>query len=219
MFVHLIQFDVSDGLDLGLLDGGAHVTLGLSSSSRLWARFFRGSGEHPVDTSGDLKQRQEVYKLKKKKKKKKKKKVTRSHQQRKSTHRFLQTRQLLTTRERCFHQRQTELMSGFFAKTWTWAIQCHPPQNNVGPPLPLLHHSQWLFFLCYYFYFRCLTGEIVPVWCGRIFLHMVSVDSCRVSCWSNCCFGGFPTPTESCVSESAQIWFKALWGLSLKGTV
>ena len=73
MFVHLIQFDVSDGLDLGLLDGGAHVTLGLSSSSRLWTRFFRGSGEHPVDTSGDLKQRQEVYKLKKKKKKKKKK--------------------------------------------------------------------------------------------------------------------------------------------------
>ena len=70
MFVHLIQFEVTDGLDLGLLDRGAHVTLGLSSSSRLWTRFFRGSGEHPVDTSGDLKQRQEVYKCLKKKKKK-----------------------------------------------------------------------------------------------------------------------------------------------------
>ncbi len=54
MFVHLIQFEVTDGLDLGLLDEGAHVTLGLSRSSRLWTRFLRGSGEHPVDTSGDL---------------------------------------------------------------------------------------------------------------------------------------------------------------------
>lgn len=55
MFVHLIQFEVTDGLDLGLLDEGAHITLGLSRSSRLWTRFLRGSGEHPVDTSGDLK--------------------------------------------------------------------------------------------------------------------------------------------------------------------
>lgn len=54
MFVHLIQFEVTDGLDLGLLDEGAHITLGLSRSSRLWTRFLRGSGEHPVGTSGDL---------------------------------------------------------------------------------------------------------------------------------------------------------------------
>lgn len=55
MFVHLIQFEVTDGLDLVLLDEGAQVTLGLSRSRRLWTRFVRGSGEHPVDTSGDLK--------------------------------------------------------------------------------------------------------------------------------------------------------------------
>lgn len=54
MFVHLIQFEVTDGLDLGLLAEGAHITLGLSRSSRLWTRFLRGSGEHPVGTSGDL---------------------------------------------------------------------------------------------------------------------------------------------------------------------
>lgn len=58
MFAHLIQFEVTDGLDLGLLDEGAHVTLGLSRSSRLWTRFLRGSGEHPADTSGDLKGKQ-----------------------------------------------------------------------------------------------------------------------------------------------------------------
>lgn len=68
MFVHLIQFEVTDGLDLGLLDGGAHVTLGLSRSSRLWTRFFRGSGEDPVDTSGDLRSESHNEKQKKKKK-------------------------------------------------------------------------------------------------------------------------------------------------------
>lgn len=66
MFVHLIQFEVTDGLDLGLLDGGAHVTLGLSRSSRLWTRFFRGSGEDPVDTSGDLRSEPQ-WKVKRKK--------------------------------------------------------------------------------------------------------------------------------------------------------
>lgn len=54
MFAHLIQFGVVHVLDLGLLDEGANVTLGLSRSSRLWTLFLRGSGEHPVDTSGDL---------------------------------------------------------------------------------------------------------------------------------------------------------------------
>lgn len=54
MFVHLIQFDEAEGLDLGLLDEGAHLTLGLSRLSRLCTRLLRGSGEHPVDTSGDL---------------------------------------------------------------------------------------------------------------------------------------------------------------------
>lgn len=65
MFVHLIQFEITDGLDLVLLDEGARVTLGLSRSRRLWMRFLRGSGEHPVDTSGDLdgeRQRREVCK-------------------------------------------------------------------------------------------------------------------------------------------------------------
>lgn len=65
MFVHLIRFEITDGLDLVLLDEGARVTLGLSRSLRLWMRFFRGSGEAPVDTSGDLhgeRQRREAYK-------------------------------------------------------------------------------------------------------------------------------------------------------------
>lgn len=63
MFVHLIQFGVTEGSDLSLLDGAAHVTLGLSSSSRLWTRLLRGSGERPVDTSGDLRTREEERSL------------------------------------------------------------------------------------------------------------------------------------------------------------
>lgn len=65
MFVHLIQFEITDGLDLVLLDEEALVTLGLSRSLCLWMRFLRGSGEPPVDTSGDLdgeRQRREVSK-------------------------------------------------------------------------------------------------------------------------------------------------------------
>lgn len=156
MFVHLIQFEVTDGLDLGLLDEGAHITLGLSRSSRLWTRFLRGSGEHPVGTSGDL-QGEPQWEAKGRVRGKFEGSTNQVAPTKKSTHCFLEplcSLQLYPACGRGVHWCQTEL----FNKLDT-SHAMSSTSDIMRPP----DHNQWLFFLSHYFYFRCLTRGIVPV--------------------------------------------------------